>query len=133
MSKMVIKSALKNTPKTTFSHEYDEKDLFIMGDLYHTKVYESKPILAVLKKDAADSVLDDVDSAIGVCKVYEQKPMNGLARLENPETKRSVIFKTGVNSVRMKYVESWEYLDMVKDTIFGSKSNSIDKSSLEKE
>lgn len=133
MSKMVIKSALKTTPKTTFSHEYDEKDLFIIGDLYHTKVYESKPILAVLKKDAADSVLDDADTAIGVCKVYEQKPMNDLAKLENPETKRSVRFETELNSVKMKYIESWEYLDVVKDTIFGSKSKSINQNNIEKE
>lgn len=133
MSKMVIKSALKTTPKTAFSHEYDEKDLFIIGDLYHTKVYESKTILAVLKKDAADSVLDDVDTAIGVCKIYEQKPMNDLARLENPETRRSVRFETELNSVKMKYVESWEYLDVVKDTIFGGKSKSISQNNIEKE
>ena len=133
MSKMVIKGALKTTPKTTFSHEYDEKDLFIIGDLYHTKVYESKPILAVLKKDAADNILDDVDTAIGVCKVYEQKPMNDLAKLENPETKRSARFETELNSVKMKYIESWEYLDVVKDTIFGSKSKSINQNNIEKE
>ena len=133
MSKMVIKSALKNTPKTTFLYEYDEKDMIIMGDLYHTKVYESKPILAVLKKDTADSILSDVDSAIGICKIYEKKPMNEWARFENPETKRSAIFKTGSYSVKMKYVESWEYLDVVKDTIFGSKSKSINQNNIEKE
>lgn len=133
MSKMIIKSALKTIPKTTFSHEYDEKDLFIIGDLYHTKVYESKPILAVLKKEAVYSVLDGVDSVIGVYKVYEKKPMNDLARLENPETRRFASFRTELNSVKMEYIESWEYLDVVKDTIFGGKSKSINQNNIEKE
>ena len=116
-------------PKTFFSHEYDENDVFTIGDSYHTKVYTSKPVFAILKKDAAESALDGkiegIDSVIGICKIYEQVPTNDIAKADNPKKKSSVMFEYEYGSVKMKYVEAWEYLDIVKESVYKGDKNRV--------
>ena len=116
---------IKTRPKTTFSHEYDECDVFTVGDKYHTRVYASEPVVGIFNKTFIESSIEDIDTAIGVYKIYEQCPINEIARKDNPKGKKTFMFEYDNDSTNMKHVEAWEYLSIIKDSILKAEKNHV--------